>query len=147
MKENEWINPREVLPKIGQLVEVKFHASVGDSVENSKFDINDNGYIGFLNPRKIMYDFHQIMGWRHIPEKRPDFSRLIYLDKIVVKYEVDGETSETIGFFSRVYGSQCQFLEVLSDKVMDCAVIDECPLSRITKITRINLEEKKFEEI
>jgi hypothetical protein len=151
-KIKEWRNIRQELPKINQLVDVKFnHQWLHDTfIEKAKFSVSNEGFIGFLNSKGLLYDIDRISGWRPIPEKRPDFSKLkegdlIYIDLNYANIEyiqnahfflrMDEDEIRTLVFHKSCHGKGCSLCH------------SGIGISGIKKITRINIEEKTFEEI
>jgi hypothetical protein len=144
-KINEWINIRKELPKIDQLVEVKFyHPWLSDPfIEKAKFSVSNEGFIGFLNSNELLYDIDRISGWRPITEKLPDFSKLKEGDFLHVEWQNEKRilVSVSIGKFDEI--DSCGFFIIKSS---DCCRF-HIKINDIKKITRINIEDKTFEEI
>jgi hypothetical protein len=145
MKESEWIDPREKLPKIDQFVEVSF--SVRGKlfeVQRVKFSINQNGFIGFIGEMGLMCNIDSILGWRPISEKRPDFSRLRNGDLLMIYSKNEAHKS---GFLFDIR-KDGRHEELLMTHYQECRSYGWFKnTDEIKKITRINLEHKTFEEI
>lgn len=137
MKENEWISVEENLPPVNKTIEVKDEGIFSCRIIKAKLLNNEIGNFSFYSfNEKIIHPIY----WRHLPEKRPDFSKLKRDDLVVIEYK----NSNRIGFVGSIYERQ---ILINSDSLFeDCAssVLDK---DKIKKITRINLGKKTFEEI
>ena len=135
MKENEWISIFDSLPNIGEEVE---EMSVTDCVKSSPRKVKlkvlsdyivwDTGY-GYSSGTTH---------WRPIKEKRPDFSKLRDGDIIVLEYITHKKD------VNRIYPIK---VHSMNERVIFSETSGNFLFTGIKKITRINLEEQKFEEI
>jgi hypothetical protein len=153
-----WISVKDSLPKIGEDVEV----TTGDiEVTTCGFPVvakllPEEKQWGFF--KRTVYGFFKgkeeicVSHWRPIPEKRPDFSKLkkrpdfsklkigdliyIEMNNLFINYNKCGYV-KSVDNYSLITASYQDLTEAkLSTQI-----------SRIKKITRINLENKTFEEI
>ncbi len=140
-----WINLTDAMPAVGQGVEVKMGAV------SFKVSLKISPILGlcFCDDNNI-YRIPEIEGWRPIKERKPDFGKLKKGDLIYLKTKED----EYSGFFLKI--SICNYSDVGEVKYINVkpAAIYTClgseqpiELSFIKKITRINIEDKTFEEI
>ena len=148
MKETEWVKFGDELPKLGKTIEVL--KDNGELIGNIQGKICYNGSgIDFksLDFIRESINIHRLSGWRYQSEKRPDFSKLQDGDLLVIE-----EENIRVGYFRKIEIEE----EDDNDKSLyidlsQCKDVDDggafIPLYKIKKITRINLEEKTFEEI
>jgi len=134
MKENEWVSINDRLPRIGEEVSIVHKIINPESI--GAFDIYKN-YLMAYDDSTYQWHHNFLKGivtyWRPIQEKRPDFSKLNSGD--LIQFELDnGE--KVLGLLEKFKGSEL-ILETSYGYGLDS----------IKKITRINLEEQKFEEI
>ena len=139
MKENDWISIEDSLPGLNRKVEIKMKDG---NKYNSKIQ-TDNTYLGIIFSRLdrdgTCYA-QNITHWRPIIEKRPDFSRLNERDLISVQSH---SFHEYTGYLVHVYD---EFIRLNQEFHLIGFEVD-IKIKNIKKITRINLEEKTFEEI
>jgi len=124
MKENEWVNADDMLPGLNQVADLRY--SDGVHVQGCLKHFTINGLIK----------------WRYTTPKRPDFSKLKKGDLIFVSTKC--KAYEQVGFYCHPYDQTIRLTEF---KDLDSMVYQHIEVKDITKITRINLEEKTFEEI
>lgn len=129
MKENEWINVEDRLPGINTVVELK-----AKTLEKDGFDFQ---YSAALSELKTI---HHIKCWRHIQEKRPNFSKLRKDDFI----QIERECKKWKMFGGFVYGFDSNGNLLIGTAKGSWS--RSTSLEYIKKITRINLEEQTFEE-
>jgi len=142
MSNDDWIKLEDAIPKLNQEVEVKFYD--GD-IEKAKLITDYNyfctkSYLCLENPDKGIVNLRKVIGWRPIPEKRPDFRKLKEGDFIVFIFEETG--TEGCGYYDN-YDSKIFHVSRLKNGYSK----DAFEKSMIKKIIRINMEEHKFEEI
>jgi len=147
METNEWVSVEYSMPAVGKKVEIKFN--FGFNKEEIK-----SGIFGYSSTRDsfIFYDptnndyfnIKYITHWRYRQEKHPDFCRLNFRDYIVIDFSLNKITFEKYsGWFSEIK-EDFLYLSGRDSLFIDVYAVD---LKYIKKITRINLEEKTFEEI
>ncbi|MGN6347061.1 MAG: hypothetical protein ACTHME_05100 [Candidatus Nitrosocosmicus sp.] len=110
--------------------------------------------IGQLKFRNSQYGFYKngelilnVTNWRKIPEKRPDFSNLKFRDFLMIDVcihkDLDIQIEKFSGFFVDIKDGYL-YICLRGCYFNDMIAIN---LSQIKKITRINVENKTFEEI
>ena len=80
--------------------------------------------------------------WRPIPEKRPDFSKIKKGGLVFIECFVIGDSK--IGFIKKIGN---KYIDTICLKRDDARRIYKTKINQIKKITRINVEERTFEEI
>jgi len=152
MKENEWVSIKDAMPAMKRSIDVRFRFGVDDyECRSGIFDYSSHisGFC-FVDPKdKIIFNQGYITHWRYSVKKRPDFSKLKKGDAIIVDYCVHTE-SKMIGFFCGIHKESngdsliCVSTDLSNRSSGD---VDKCFLEYVKKITRINLDTQKFEEI
>lgn len=140
MKENEWVSVLDELPKIGKDILIK---SLTRWNGEYTAQLNKESFCGtevliFRNGPWAYMPTH----WKYPVEKRPDFSKLRKGDLVIL--ELDYDRDSKVGYVMYL-GHDA--LSTTRYKFMEgCSAIENAYFE-IKKITRINLEEKTFEEI
>jgi hypothetical protein len=96
---------------------------------------------------KIESFAHDVVYWRYLTEKRPDFGKLNIGDKLIIEIMPnDSKGSKVIEYFGYFQGiSEANMFEI---SINTYSFIGDCiSVSRVKKITRINIEKQTFEEI
>lgn len=144
MSDDGWIDFEDKMPNLNEEIEIRYYNDIKHDYEicksNLRYRISSNSfYFDNCGVKKIE-------DWRPFRKKRPDFGKLKEGYLIVYEWENKPKNSigKTAGFFDKIYGGAIQtYSDILSDE----GSLDIVNMDLITKITRINLEEKKFEEI
>jgi len=138
MKENEWVSINDRLPRIGEEVSIVHKIINPESI--GAFDIYKN-YLMAYDDSTYQWHHNFLKGivtyWRPIQEKRPDFSKLREGDLLRVFWD----SNKSFGKFDEIDS----FDFMIIDQSSCCKL--HIKINDIKKITRINLEEQKFEEI
>ena len=121
----------ELIYKDGEIIKAKLLMSSCDGASCFLFDSEDKK--DYIKP-------FYLKGWRPLPEKRPDFGKLREGNLIAISYYERNQIY--VGFFNNYFDDD--YIEISSHK--NGSGITFCK-KKINKITKINLEEQKFEEI
>lgn len=147
MSDEGWIKFENEMPTLRKTIEILYEEKVLEACFES-YDLNSFAfYASDEENQSFIPDMKYVKGWRHIKEKLPDFGKLNIEDKIIINIiSNDSKVSKVIEYFGYFQGiSEANMLNIsLStyDFINDCISV-----SKIKKITRINLQEKTFEEI
>jgi len=98
-----------------------------------------------IHPCDNCFDYFKVKD--EIPEKRPDFGKLNIGDKLIIEIMPnDSKGSKVIEYFGYFQGiSEANMFEI---SINTYSFIGDCiSVSRVKKITRINIEKQTFEEI
>ncbi len=135
MKENEWVKIEDSLPKIGVNVQLKFTDMTESTGTLEYFKYKNGLSFGCWNLSSITH-------WRYPTEKPLDFSKLKRGDLIIIE-NVD-KSNDVCAYFKELIDSKI-FVDPYRELDSDHSFHRYKQTTK--KITRINLEEQKFEEI
>jgi len=128
----KWIKFEDEMPKLNQEIEIKFKRG---KIEKSRVEAV------FLYIEDTYENIKTLQGWRPIKrEKRPDFGKLNIGDLIVINYN-NGD--KVTGFYKKIDDRFIELKPFMNDTERNFISVH----TGIKKITRINTEDKTFEEI
>jgi hypothetical protein len=135
MKENGWISVCESLPKTDSVVDIMVVGTSEEFTANFKNEKLCGADVFLFRKNYRVYD---VVRWRYPIEKRPDFSKLMDGDFIIIEYPIrnDGNDGK---YFVRFSSS--------NENVIFTKSSGNYLIEGIKKITRINIEKQIFEEI
>lgn len=154
---DNWISIEDNLPKIGHIIEIKTEKPL--SIMNATFTIinwcseNSNYHVNHKHTDVFVFKgligdyINNVTHWRPIQEKRPDFGKLNIGDKLIIEIMPnDSKGSKVIEYFGYFQGiSEANMFEI---SINTYSFIGDCiSVSRVKKITRINIDKQTFEEI
>lgn len=143
---NEWINTKDKLPKINELVYTK---SIGDCSSEwyikSRLAKIDRSTYKFINEDYTDGKLWDIEYWKPIPEKLLDFSKLKEDDLISLTINHGGHIVNAVGYFQKIVDGK--IIRYYCNITREPGVYNSREIKNITKIIRINIKDKTFEEI
>lgn len=140
-----WISVYDALPGFGEEAEVLFR---NKGIEKAKFRRTHGGIE--IHGRGTIFDENEMTHWRYPKERKPDFGKLVEGDLIIIEWSMrepifrTTDKGKACGFFNYFIDEE---LILRTDYNREKCEKDEIRKDLITKITRINLDEKTFEEI
>jgi hypothetical protein len=141
MNENDWISVDDSLPGINKEVVFKFIDDQTCIGKIKRGSVNIVNKLFACNSDDNLLALGNITHWRQIPEKLPDFSRLNNGDLIIIYCKNNADSK--VGIIVQFEDGCLETTRYLDSR----GQIINNAISEIKKITRINLEDKTFEEI